>query len=483
MPLNIGRLIPQEDSDERLCYQLEIPNTPGWRREFFTLVLSLSRGRYWKREPTGKLITDAQQIGLEIFDSIKLCEEQPDEHPPFQTPDTIIIQEVKDMNNNCCCCNGVSLNTTSDDAHLPSEPQEPTPQPDTTTPIDGMYDDYKCQAANYFVSVLMPEVINGMASMADIADLNYEDVQGMYESTIGEMLGERWETIWVWFQSVAFWILQIISSPIAANLITWTENNSSALVDAIYCSVDATDAAMRFNAVIYDSGQINLLQKNALHILFQGTPFQMFYQDALTRMAAPRYPQIILQPTGCACVPDPSEINLPEGYIEIGMFAGTITPVNGAIIEVMQNSWMFTGQGNAGADIIVLEPIYNSMVVPNVNRVGFVFRCTFSDITNPAAGHFGHNVTVASASMSNVNFGAALNNFLTGDVFAGAIAADATMQTWIATETFKHEDNVATTDAGDVLVRFLIGQGGTTGSGDFNTGIIVATWIIDTTGL
>ncbi len=482
MPKNINTPIPDTEIEGVgvFCYQLEIPDTRLWHRTLYVLVSMLTRGRFWQKS-SGSIL-DVQQIGNTVLNSLRPCDEQ----TPITDPETIdIINNItnnkgcKCMNCSCCTTQGEITTNTPDTQEniLPEDIQTEIPQPTTTIPTDSGFQNFLCIWAKFTIDNLIL-AISEAANWVELADLNVEESTRIVFEKFG-----KWSEYVRPLQALYLlttWLIRWLSPSVAAGLVAIIQENRGQLIDGVYCSGSAQEASDNWFDILV-TNQSNLINKALFYIWLTMVDFEAFFQNTVTRMTFSGYAHAIdTYSTDCTCAADGGDAGLPVGYVLVPMISDDNVFVNGATLTEMGDLWEIMGQGNAFVDSELLEPVFDSMIVPNANRVGFFF--VLESASTPNANSVSQRLVNSTTQFTQVNFGGGVNTFLPEEIFAGVIVSDATMQTWLMDNTFRYEDPACTTDTGDVVMSWGF-NGGTANTGEINEFVLRANWIINTAGL
>lgn len=478
-----GQPIPPDDGIETVCYQLEIPDTSEWRVLLHTLVLIWTRGRYWKRTKTGREIKDVQATGWEIYNTLKLCDEQEDCPDPTEIE---VIRHVKEVicmtcTCGCDCPQPPQLDVENIEDVFPIEREDPPPPPLAVPPPHATHEDEKCWIAKHIL-VLLSQAIDGMRNFVEIGEANYGTMIDDIRSILGGVKGGiAYSRLWVIYQAFVLAMLSTLSEAIAAGLTTWIDTNRGRLIDAMFCGGDSVESQTNFADVVWTSTGLSLIQKWVFNVWIGVIPFEALYQTSLEVITAPDFDFFSVNYTAdCTCAVDGSDLLLPAGYVAVPMLVSGVTNVNGGTFMSVGNLWQFIGGGDAGNDLVLFDPVHLSLTVPNAAIAGFHFELIIND--QQQGDSFGHNLANSSTQFTDVSFGAAPGNWLVGETFAGAIAVDTVLQQWLVDIAPRHIDATALTNTDRRVTRFLH-YGGDTGNPPLSTSCIIANWIIDTSML
>jgi len=488
MPKNINTPIPDTEISEtgEFCYQFKIPDLPSYHRLVNVLFSYLTRGRFWDRK-TGSIL-DMQQIGWKIRDSVIPCEtvENGNDGQIF-IPSTIIIKERCFVTGQNCCCpeNEQTLNIQNEtDAILSDIGTElPIAPPVQPPPLDEDADTRRCRMSKHLVRLCILVTVD-IANLIEISEANNaDDIRRIAEGTFARVLGIAFARLWIVYQTIAYFAIHLLTSFVATSVALWLNTHDSELTQASFCSNSAREAQLQWHDIITEDTNLTFTQRSWLYLMLQILPFEALFQSEVDAVMAVDFE--LIQDTyidDCSCLFDGGDLLLPPNYVGVPMLIKTVTPVNGGTVTDTGNRWQIRGGGDAGVSIEVEEPIFNLSVVPPANIVGFHIQMVCEDILQGL--DFGHNVLGNSAShMSTVSFGAALNNFDAGDVFAGVVDTEAPLQIWLTDNTFRREDAACfTDDTGRRLTTWLF-HAGDTGNPPISTAVIDAIFIINTTGL
>ena len=488
-----GQPIPQDDGEDTLCYQITIPNTSEWRVLIHSLVLHWTSGRYWKRTATGRTIKDIQAKGWEIYETLQPCENGNETEPEIiEIVRNIFKDKCVCMQINCGCCNGnqqVLEGVPNAEAMIPDDTENGLIPTDVPTPTDGGFDDWKCRVSQAIIDLWYGAVLD-MRNLIDIGEANTAQVREIVSSVFGLVDGGNlYEFIWNIWQQITYDLVHQMSSEQANLIRTWINNYRIDLTRQLYCSTSASNAKenmIAYLAASRDAGQIGSITWIILRVWLDMLPYEAIYQTAAQRMNAPDYDRIqtsYLANCTCGGGGGLPEVGLPAGYVLVPMIPDPLdppVPVNGASLSIAGAFYEIQGQGNAFMDITVADPEYDGSIVPLTNVVGFYFRNEMAEIVN--GNSTSQRLVNSSTQFTDVNFGAGVNTFLQGEVFAGAIDTEAALQTWLTDNTFRWEDNTAETDTPKRVMSWGIWDG-STGSGLVNEFVVSCYWIINTAGL
>lgn len=162
-----GHPIPSDwtETDGYALVSFCIPSSRQWRGIIVGMVENLSYGRFWSRK-TG-IITDAQEFGREIFESMSIC--KLDEIlEALQS----IAASLQVQANSCGCSNGPGIVTDNGDVFFGNEPplEEPTSfgQPGDEFATKAAYLAFKCKVANLIIGGII-DTLSSMSSLSLVA--------------------------------------------------------------------------------------------------------------------------------------------------------------------------------------------------------------------------------------------------------------------------------------------------------------------------
>lgn len=227
-----GHPIPSDwtESDEYSLVTFCIPASREWRGIIVGMIENLSYGRFWSRK--SGIITDAQEFGREIFESMSIC--KLDEIlEALQS----IAASLQVQANSCGCSNGPGIVTDNGDIFFGNEPplEQPTSfgQPGDEFATKAEYLAFKCKVANAIVDGVIA-TLSSMSSLSFIALTAGATVLGV-TTVIGLFLIPPMAIlIALMVSGIAF-----IAFSVLANAL---DDIREELVCALYISVNAQDA-------------------------------------------------------------------------------------------------------------------------------------------------------------------------------------------------------------------------------------------------
>ncbi len=178
--------IPRDGAgDGHVCFKVTIPDTREWRRTLKSTIGLMTRGRFWMTDEREGSIKWAQQIGLEILDSLAecdcmsidcdICAEFTSINERLDTI-TTALQELNDMNitvspimtQTCGCCGeGGTTPPTDDPTDTPLDsPPDPSDDPAS---IDNSSLEYRCLATGKAVNNLHDWWVNAKNNASNIS--------------------------------------------------------------------------------------------------------------------------------------------------------------------------------------------------------------------------------------------------------------------------------------------------------------------------
>lgn len=227
-----GHPIPSDwtETDGYTLVSFCIPSSRQWRGIIVGMVENLSYGRFWSRK-TGT-ITDAQEFGREIFESMSIC--KLDEIlEALQS----IAASLQVQANSCGCSNGPGITTDNGGVFFGNQPplEEPTSfgQPGDEFATKADYLAFKCKVANAIVDGVIA-TLSSMSSLSFIALTAGTAVLGV-TTVIGLFLIPPMAIL------IALMVsgLAFIAFSVLANAL---DDIREELVCALYMSVNAQDA-------------------------------------------------------------------------------------------------------------------------------------------------------------------------------------------------------------------------------------------------
>lgn len=459
----LGNLIPQDDGFETICYQVTIPDTPEWRTVLFTLIYKFSEARYWKRTATGRRITDVQETGLQILDSLKVCDELTQDQ---------IDQILDAINNQCgccgmknCCCNGQT--ETSDVVDTSEEiPDYPLPL-DGDTQEDEEWFDWKCKASTFAVLLLRSvaeETVSYSPTDTPIVD-TYAELIGRIlrfvfpsDASTNSYVAE----LWWWFFGLSNLLITSVVQEVSSNIAVFVNNNLTQMSNIVFCQENPEDQKTNLKAFV-DASPQPVLNRFVLKTWIDVLPFSFMWIEESERSSLPAFATIIGLATTCNCsgggeggAPD-----VPATWITVPLLVDSFGTFNGGSFTQLQNVWTMQGIAptgeNAGTDIEIAQPMYTDMtVVDNADIGGFIIICDGNVSGGTIDDGFGKDgLSDPASSFSDMTF----FPFLTGQTFAGVINTAADLQTWIDAQPFEFKDKTTCTInnfPNDTSIRFVM---------------------------
>ena len=458
---------------DRRCLKLEIPDSDEWHHLFLSWIHVASKGGSYIVEQGS--IRENQKHWREIFDSIEACSgEQSGGESEQETNEIIRIIKQELINNMCgcsCCSNGgVMLEGVSsaedlipDDIGIGDVPN------DVTTPTDSGFDSRKCKIAQYILDAWYGAVLN-MRNLVAIGEQNTSDVQvlidGAFDIVDG---GELYSWLWTQYYTFASHMFATLSETQTTAIRAYINENRGELVSVLFCSTSASNAKQGMidhNSAYAGTGTVTKL---IIRVWLEMLPYEALYQTASQWMNAPAHDRVessYLKNCVCGSVGGTPDADLPAGYALVAMGNTSIGSTNGGLATNAGAFYEFTGQGNAFAEVVIDKAItYEGVSVPLANIVGFYFVLVEASITN--GNSVSHRFAGGGNEIYNQDFGSGVNTWLVGEVHAGAVASDATLQAWLTASSYRWKSDDATTDTTDEVVSMGI-WGGSTGSGSVN---------------
>jgi len=464
----LGNLIPQDDGFDTVCFQVTLPNTPDWINAFYTLVYKFSEGRYWKRTASGRRIADVQETGLQILDSLTVCDELTQDQ---------INQILDAINNQCgscgmnkCCCPETPL---SDAVNVNEEiPDYPLPLEGDTQDDDPWFF-WKCQASTFAILLLRSvaqETVMYNADDVPVVD-TYGDLIGRIlrfifpsDASLESYISE----LWWWFLGLSNLLITSVVQEVSSNIAVFIDNNLDQMADIVFCQENPLDQKTALKAFV-DASPQPVLNRFVLKTWIDVLAWSFMWIEEVNRPLLPAYATIISLPVSCSCSSggEGGAPEVPATWITVPLLVDSFLTFNDGSFTFLQNIWTMQGiapdGADAGTDVKIEQPMYSDMtIVNNADIGGFIFICDGNVSGGSLPNGFGKDGSInVASSFSNTT----LFPFLTGQIFAGVINTAADLQVWIDAQPFEFIDKTTCTInnfPNDVDIRWVMFGGDNT---------------------
>ena len=324
--------IPDDWNGEDWCFQvLCVPDSRLWRGVVNGVIYDLARGRTWDAD-TGS-ITDAQEVGREIFNSMSNCNEG---LVNIASALENIAAKLGNALSNCGCPEGTGT---------VFEPEENLDGPGIGIGLEfenqGEYDAYKCNVAN----LIFDKMIQVFTDLAEVgADFYLKAGTSISIGFIGAVLAAAPLTLvgGLAVGVVTAFLTLFVSNKgfVLNNILAQMAAKKTALICALYTATSATGAREAFNQVL-DDPSLTVVEKEAINIFLNNQWLNLLITDdgSIGTKTAP---------TPSSCVGCCDEINVQFGSLVSGSTYASTETVDGNHAIVI--AFWFDGSVGCGLD-------------------------------------------------------------------------------------------------------------------------------------
>jgi hypothetical protein len=144
--------------------------------------------------------------------------------------------------NNCGCGCGCGCGCSGGQVENPPDgvPVLPPPSGDDGQPVDPAYNEYKCHASKWFVTMLI-EHVGGLRSLVASGETEYEAVNNLLQGVF-TLWNVAYELLWVSYYSLVTWIVNGLTQESADTIQVVAASNNASLECALYGSTNPDDA-------------------------------------------------------------------------------------------------------------------------------------------------------------------------------------------------------------------------------------------------